>query len=203
VTSDVGPAVLAFIIAGFLAVLKLLTEAPYKHTFFLLLPKGRCWSLYIYGIIYGIIAACLTLILTTLIAKQILRIEGLGLENKVVRALYVGFFTEAFLDFSLFSIGEQRFGLATIVQAFEPTLKTNIVLDEDHWTKVYIKDRVARYPDIEDVRKCIIADIPVSLPEQEKAAFELDVSKADRTSPAMRLALRQLGRRSFERIFPL
>lgn len=202
VALSAGAAILAFAIASIFTGLELLTTR-YRQTYFLLLPPGRCWSLYIYAAIYGVVAAILTLILNTLIASNVLRLEGLGLDNPWVRAVYAGFFTKSLLDFSLFSVGEQRFGFATIVQAFEPTLMRHMVLAEDHWMKVYMAARVKKYMDLDDVRQRIIADIPVSLPEQEKKALELDIREVETVQRAMRLALRQLGRDSFERIFPL
>jgi len=191
------------LLASAFTALTLLTTR-YQHTYFLLLwPPYRSWSLYVYSAIYGVIAAVLTFVLSTLIARDILRVEGLGLDNPGIRAVYIGLFTKSLMDFSLFSVGEQRFGFASVVQTVEPTLTRNIDLAEDHWVKVYMADRVGRYTDLDEVRRRIIGEIPQSLPDQEKAAFELDISKMDSVPQAMRSTLRQFGKRSFERIFPI
>ena len=116
----------------------------------------------------------------------LLRLEGLGLDITWVRAIYVGVFTESFLDFSLFSMGDQQFGLATIVQAFEPQLKRRMDLAEDHLMKVYLKSRITHYSDLRDVRKRIIEDIPDTLPTKRRVLSSW-------ISPKPRASLRPCG----------
>ncbi len=199
----VGPPILAFLLAGLFAAVELLTT-KYQHTYFLLLSLRRCWPLYIYTLIYAAIGAILAIILSYLVAQHILRIEGLGLDQPWIRAIYVGIATKSFLQFSLFSVGEERVGIATVTKMFEPPLLRSIDLDEDHFVKEYLRPYVDRYPDIRDVRQRIIADIPASMPDQERKALELDIGhKVGSSREAMSQTLRQLGRRALTRIFPL
>lgn len=194
---------LAFVLAGGFAVIGLVTT-EYPHTYFLLLSPRRCWALYAYALLYGVVGVVLALTLNSLITTHLLRVEGLGLSKPVVRAIYVGVATKSFLQFSLFSIGEDRVGIATVTNIFEKPLLRAITLNEDNFVKEYLKPYIRRYPSSADVRKRIIADIPAKIPNDERKAFELDIRHETKTTAeAMRLTLMTLGRYTLNRIFPL
>ncbi len=171
----VGPPAVAFVLAGGFATIELLTTR-YRHTYFLLLPPFRCWALYIYAFMYATVGLALALVLTYLIQARVLRVEGLGLDQSWLRALYVGVATKGFLQFSVVSIGEERIGPATIMKAFEPAILHAITIDEDNLVKNYLDPYAQRYPVVADVRKRILDDVPANMPKQERQAFEMDIS---------------------------
>jgi len=201
---DVGPPALAFVLAGGFAFAELLTT-KYPRTAFLIVSPRRCWPLYLYAFTYAVTGAVLTIILSYLIANHILRVEGLGLDRPWVRAIYVGVAAKSFLQFTLFSIGEERVGITTITKMFEPAILRTIDLDENHFVNEYLNRYTHRYSTIEEVRKRFSNDeIPQGLPEEERKGLEMDIRyKEDEPRPAMRAVLKKMGKRSFNRIFPL
>src|SRR6266571_5245648 len=68
---QLGPPVLAFVIASFIAALELITS-KYPRTFFLL---KRCPALYIYALIYGVIGLAVMLGLNNLVSQKAVTLE--------------------------------------------------------------------------------------------------------------------------------
>src|ERR1700736_1601035 len=113
---QLGPPVLAFVIASFIAALELITS-KYPRTFFLL---KRCPALYVYALIYGLIGLGVMLGLNYLVSQKAVTLEGFGLSNPWWQAVAIGLSVKAFLHLRIFSVGVggQSFpiGTETIVQ---------------------------------------------------------------------------------------
>ena len=90
-----------------------------------------------------------------------------------------------------------------MAQLFIPVLMRDIDLAEDHWVKVYLQPFVALYTDMEAVRRMVMEEILDRLPELESKALELTVLNAESTRNIMRITLRNVGKRPFERIFSM
>jgi hypothetical protein len=196
--------ILAFAIAAFISALELITS-KYPQTYFLLLAGSR--SFYTYAIVYGVIAAAIVLGLDALVSSQTVKLEGLGLSSPWIRATAVGLTVKAFLHINLFNvtIGSQSMpvGVESFVQLFEPALLRGILLDEFNAVRNYIHPYAVKYSTLADNKARIKGNIPPSLLAQERAAFENDVDKAGTVTEAMEFFLRFLGRKTFNRVFPL
>ena len=199
---NVGPSLLAFLIASIIASLELITS-KYPRTFFLL-KNSR--ALYLYAFIYGAIGGGVLLGLQSLIDAKLVKLEGLGLSNAWVQALVVGLSVKAFLHIRLFSVNvaQQSFpvGVETIVQLFEPWLLRTIELDHFNAGRNFVGSRAAKFPDPNSVKNTIKANVPPTFSSPEKAAFSADVDKATTVVEMMELFLGFLGRGSFDRVFP-
>jgi hypothetical protein len=199
---QLGPPVLAFVIASFIAVLELITS-KYPRTFFLL---KNCSVLYIYGLIYGVIGFAVMLGLNYLVSHKAVTLEGFGLSNPWWQAVAVGLSVKAFLHLRIFSVGvgPQSFpiGTETIMQLFEPWLLRTTELYHFNAGRHFIASRALKYPVLDDVKTKTKANIPGSFSSTEKAAFVADVDKAPSVDDAMELFINFLGKSTFDRVFP-
>lgn len=196
-----GPALLAFVIAGLIAFLELVTS-EYPQTFSLM---GRSWRLYTYSTIYGLIGLGVLMGLGALVEANKVRVEGLGLSSPWVQAIAIGLTVKAILHIRLFavSVGQQSLpiGVETLVQLFEPWLLRGIEIDHFNAVRTYIDPRAANHPDLNDVKTLITQNLPSGFADQERAAFEHDVNEAETVPEAMELYLRFVGRKAFKRVF--
>ncbi len=197
-----GPPVLAFVIAAFIAVLELVTS-KYPRTFFLL---KKCSALYIYALIYGAVGFGVMLGLDHLVSQKMVSLEGLGLSNPWWQAVAIGLSVKAFLHLRIFSVGVsgQSFpiGTETIVQLFEPWLLRTTELYHFNAGQEFIASRAAKYTVLADVKVKTKASVPTSFSSTEKAAFNADVDNATTVENVMELFVNFLGRRTFDRAFP-
>lgn len=199
-----GPALLALFVATFFTLLELITS-EYPRTYPLLLKVSN--KIYAYSIIYGLIAFGTTLGIDSLVTGDIVSIEGPGLTNIWIRALVIGFTVKAFLHVRLFTVGisgREQFpiGIETIVQLFEPWLLRDIKIDHFNSIRSYIQPRLITYNELTTVKQTIESNIPTTLPEAERKAFQQDISQAASIPEAMELFIGFLGLGSFERAFP-
>lgn len=203
--SSLAPGLLAFVIAGLVAVLELVTTPRYSRTFFVLTPR-RCWALYAYGLIYGVVALLVTLGLNSLIGAGSLQLQGLDLSNPWVQAMAIGLTVKAFLHVRLFNatVGSQSvpIGIETLVQLFEPWLLRTIEIDLFNGVRDFLNPRAQRYSNLNVVRQLIKDNVPESLPEQERVAFLVDIERKESVLTAMEAFLRFLGKTTFDRVFP-
>jgi len=144
-----GPPILAFAIATFLAFLELVTS-KYPRTAFLLRKSS---ALYGYVLVYGLIAFGVTLGIGSLIKAEIIKLSGIGLSNPWAQAVAVGVSFKALLHIRLFSVsvGSETFpiGVETLVQLFEPYLLRTIDLDCFNAMEAYIAPRAAARQNLE------------------------------------------------------
>jgi hypothetical protein len=200
---SVGPAGLAFVVAVAVSLSELLTT-QYPRTAFLLLWRSR--ALHVYAVAYGVIAGLVALLLDKLIAAKAIQLEGIGLSSPWVRAVVVGLTVKAFLHLRLFnvSVGSQSVpvGLETLVQLFEPALLRTILLDEFTAVRAFAADRARGYASLEAVKAKAKAEIPPTLPSQERAAFSNDIDRATGVVEMMEHFLRFLGRKNLDRGSP-
>lgn len=197
----IGASLLAFAIAAAFTALELIT-GQYPRTFFLI---SGCYQLWAYAVIYGLIAVAVVLLLPYLTSTTI---EGIGLESPWVRAIAIGVSVKAFLHIRLFNVGTgpgQSFpvGVESIVQIFEPWLLRSIDLEHFNAIRQYVTRYANQYPDLEVVKGKIKGEIPTKFTPQEQAALHSDVGTADSTENAMEIYLTYVGRKTFERVFPL
>lgn len=194
----------AFGIAALFSTLELITR-DYPRSFSLL--WRRSWAVYVYAAIYGFLAALIVWLLDVLIAEDRLKLEGLGLSNSIVRAIWVGLSAKAFLHLRLYTItvNGQPFpvGVETIVQTFEPWLMNTIRLDHFDAVREFLKPYAARYTNVKEVRRLIKDNIPSDLPENQRKALITGSQKGANPVDLMDDYLQFLGRRNFERVFPL
>jgi hypothetical protein len=197
-----APPILAFAIAAFLAWLELVTS-KYPRTVFLM---RRSWALYVYALIYGLIAFGVTLALGSLIKAGMIGLAGIGLSNVWAQAIAVGVSSKALLHIRLFSVsvGSQSFpvGIESIVQLFEPWLLRTIDLDHYNKREEYIAPRAAKRQDLNAVKERMRKDLPTGA-DLERSAFLVDLQSVDNVVEAMRLYLTFLGKKTFDRVFPL
>lgn len=132
-----------------------------------------------------------------------IKLEGLGLSSVWIKALYVGIGVKALLHINVAKFGTTPIGSELVVQFFEPELLRTILLNEFSAVRAYVAPYAAHHTDLANVRARIIDNIPPTLPAAERAAFQNDVNGAADVTAALELALRFLGRRIFQRIFPL
>jgi hypothetical protein len=195
-------AVTAFFIATILTWVELRTS-KYPNTSFLIRWSRPLW---IYCFIYGVIALVGFLLSNLLITSAKLKIEGLGLESPYVRAVVMGISAKAIMQLNIFTVtsGATSFpiGFQTIVQLFEPYLLRLIVLDEFNAVRQFVAPCATRHTDLDKVKRDIKQNIPGSLSQQERAAFENEVDKDQRVQDAMERFIRFLGRSTFTRVFP-
>lgn len=198
-----GAPALAFVVAAGVSLSELITS-EYARTHFLLW-KSR--SLYAYSVIYGLLGLFFMVILDVLIAEEIVKLEGIGLENPWVQAVVIGVTIKAFLHIRLFNVnaGSVNFpvGVETLVQIFEPWLLRNIELDHFNASRALISPRAQKYNDIDQVKSLITENIPATFKKQEKAALNSDLAKTQTITEAMEIFLYYLGKESFDRVFPL
>jgi hypothetical protein len=168
----------------------------------------RSRSLYVYCLTYGVIAGAATALYPKLADAHILVIKGLGFGIPWVRALYIGLSGKALLHIRLATTNTDAphplpIGMETLVQPFEPALLRNMDVQADHEIRVYLQSRVEKYTDLHQVKTKIIENIPESLPDVERGAFEMDIRKRKNVYDCLAGCLKFLGKQSFERIFPI
>jgi hypothetical protein len=123
-------------------------------------------------------------------------------------AVLIGLSAKALLHITFISIpgpgSKQPFpvGTETLVQVFEPWLLQKIGLDADEAVRAYLKTKVLAYPNLDEVKKTVIENIPSSLPGPEKTALEHDVGKATTVSKVLELYLTAVGVSIVEQSFP-
>ena len=102
------------------------------------------------------------------------------------------------------SVGSQSVpvGLETLVQLFEPALLRTILLDEFTAVRAFTTARAREYPSLDAVKARAKAEIPPTLPSQERAAFANDIDRATGVVEVMEHFLRFLGRKNLDRVFP-
>lgn len=198
------PGLLALVVASLVSALQLLTS-KYPNTWFLFTPV-RSVAFYIYCVLlYGGMAFLITLLFDSLIAKEIITIEGLNLESPWSRAIVVGLTAKAFVQISFFDITSGArtipIGPAIVVQPVEPWLLTKIQQDEDSELRSFVQSRAATHKDLVDVRRRI-KEAPQSLPDPERIAFELEIDDATTVEVAMEKHIKALGKKSFITAFP-
>lgn len=200
--THLGPPLLAFLIAAFIAVLELITS-KYPRTFFLL---KKCLALYIYALIYGAIGFAVMVGLKYLVSQKTITLEGLGLSSPWWQAVALGLSVKAFLHLRIFSVGvgPQSFpiGTETIVQLFEPWLLRTIELHHFNAGRDFIASRALKYPVVNDVKTKTKFNVPASFSSTERAAFLADIDKAPSVEDTMELFINFLGKSTFDRVFP-
>lgn len=199
-----GAAVGALLIASGITLLELITT-EYPRTYPLLLRDSK--KIYVYSIIYGAIAFGVTIGIDSLIASDVVTLEGIGLSNLWIRAVAIGLTVKAFLHIRLFTVGisgrdQFPIGVETIVLLFEPWLLRDIEIDHFNTMRAYIQPRLAKYNDLQNVKQLITDNVPTSLPAEERKAFITDINEKTSIVEAMEKFIRYLGMRSFERAFP-
>ena len=198
-----GPLVVAFAIAGGVTLSELVT-GNYARTHFLLW-KSR--SLYVFALIYGLLGLLFALSLDVLVAQGVVKLEGIGLENRWVKAIVIGLTIKAFLHIRLFNVntgsGNFPVGVETVVQIFEPWLLRNIEIDHFNASRALISPRAKKYANLDVVKASIAENVPATFKKEEKAALQSDLEKAQSVTEAMELFLYYLGKKTFDRVFPL
>jgi len=203
------PAVIAFGIGAFFTWFELRTS-KYPNTGFLI-----AWQrpVLIYCTIYGLIAIGGFLLSGSLIVTGKLKIEGLGLESPYapyILAAVLGLSSKAIMQLNLYTVtvGSTPFplGFQTIIQLFEPYLSRSILIKEFEEVRKFVTPYADKFPDSDKanlgrVKKMIQDNIPTSLPQQDKAAFENEINKEIQVREAMERFLRFLGHGTFVRVF--
>jgi len=202
---SLGPPAIAFLVGGSFTGIDLLTSRYARQAFLLWKKSG---SLYFYCLTYGVIAAGATALYPALAHEHALVVKGLGFEIPWVRALYIGVSAKALLHIRLATTNTESprplpIGVETLVQVFEPRLLRNMDIRADHEIRLYLRARVEKYTNLRKVKVMIMDNIPESLPEAERGAFEMDIRKRRKPYDCMSACLKFLGKESFERIFPL
>jgi hypothetical protein len=198
-----GSGLLAFLTAFVVVIIELLTS-NYPRTSFVLRKEK---ALYLYGAIYGLIALGVVLSFNALTKAKTITVEGLGLSSPYIRAILTGISVKALLHINLFTVktGSQStpIGLETIVQLFEPALLRSILLIEFNGVRNFIKPYTRTHQDLASNKRAVKDNIPQSLSREEIAALEKDVDTADDVTELFELVIRNLGRNTLDRIFPL
>jgi hypothetical protein len=194
---------LAFIVAFAIVIIELVTS-NYSQTFFVLYKNK---FLYAYGLIYGLIAFIITLAFNFLTSNDFITVEGLGLSSPYIRAILLGISIKSLLHINLVTVkvgsNSTPIGLETIVQIFEPTLERSILLDEWNGLRTYIAPYVKKHKNLANNKEIAKNNIPEPLSKEEKAALEKDIDNADNVTELFELVVRNLGRKTLKRIFPL
>lgn len=197
------PSLLALLVAFLIVIVELLTS-HYPQTLFLVLKEK---ALYIYGAIYGLIAFFVMLAFDALVSSNTITIEGSESSSVYIRALLVGIAIKALLHINLVTVkvGGQStpIGLETIVQLFEPTLLRTIQLSEFNSLRNFIKPYSVKFPNLEENKKTVIENIPKTFSDVEISALENDIEKSDDIIEVFELVVKNLGRKTLDRLFPL
>jgi len=203
------PPLVAGIVGALFVEIELITSKYPQTSFvlskFLIIPKNA--KLLTYTIIYGAIGFIFMLFLNSLVAAEVIKLEGVGISNVWIQAIVVGMSVKAFLHIRLFNVrsgyGSQPFpvGMEIVTLLFEPWLLRGIELDEFNAVRGFIGEYQAQYTDLNIVKQKIRGNIPPGLPQPEKAAFLRDLQNKTTVPEAMELYLRSFGKESFERVF--
>jgi hypothetical protein len=195
--------ILAFFTASFVVGLELVSS-EYPTTFFTLCKE---WALYLYCGIYGFLSFMTVLFFEKLVNSGAVVVQGPGLSSPYVRALLVGLSVRAFLHLNVYTVrvGLQStsVGLETFVQLFEGPLLRTMALREYNGVMEYLEPYVQSYTDLTVARETAKRSLPSSFDSREIAALEKDLDEADEVGQVLALVLRNLGRRTLERVFPL
>jgi hypothetical protein len=81
-------------------------------------------------------------------------------------------------------------------------LLRTILLDEFTAVRAFATARPPAYPSLDAVKTRAKAEIPPTLPSQERAAFANDIDRATGVVEVIEHFLRFLGRKNLERVFP-
>src|SRR5579859_5870682 len=215
VISNLGFGLAALLVATSVTILGIVTT-KYPRTYFLLTPR-KCLWLYVYGLIYGVIAL-------GIVGSDVFHLKALGFSNPWLQAIAVGVSVKSFLDIRVFSIPTSNeltesnqepnsvpIGLETLVQIFEPWLLRAIRTDEFNAREEFLAPYLLKYTDPNEVHKRIKLGIPRNWTKVEREVLELNLEASakatddpsEKVKHAMDSYLRAMGKRSFERVFPL
>jgi hypothetical protein len=199
--SGFWPAVITFSTGAIFTWFELRTS-KYPNTGFLISFKR---PFLIYCGIYGIIALAGFLLSDLLLTKGTLKIEGVGADSFYIRAIVIGFSSKAIMQLNLYTVttGSTAFpiGFQTFAQLFEPYLLRSILLEEFNEVRKFVLPFVTEHPLLPVVKDMISQNIPISLSQQERAAFENEIAKDQQVHVAMERFLRFLGPGTFRRVF--
>jgi hypothetical protein len=160
---------------------------------------------YVYVLIYGLLGAG-ALALLPLVGSQV-TIEGLGLTSPWIKAAFVGLSIKAFLHIRIFSVSTGPgqsfpFGLESFVQLFEPWMLRSLELDHYSAQSDFIAPRAAKFASLAEVQARAKANVPPSLSNAEKAAFDSDIDQAPSPDQAIAAYLKYAGIKLTSRAFP-
>lgn len=190
---------IAFVTAAFFAALELITR-DYPRTFSFI---KKSWALWIYTFTYGFISLLSVLVLDS---TELIKVEGLGLANPLVRAFAVGTLVKAFLHIRLFNatVGTQSFpvGVETLTQTFEPYLLQTIDFYHFSSVRAFLQPYTERYKDIREVKRRIKDNLPPNLAEDVKKGMTGALEKGSSIVELMDSYLRLMGKHNFKRVFP-
>lgn len=203
---------LAFLLAATITWMELITT-QYPRTIALFWKHSR--DLWLYPCLYGILAAGAVGLAQVGIVRVDLSVPAAGADGPQdsrpdssiwLLALTLGVATKALMHIRLFNVssGSQAFpvGTESLVQLFEPWMLRNISLDEFYAVDEFLDRKVATYSKLATVRKTILSRLPDGIPDEERAAFKVDLNNAANEKEAMKLYLRLVGVRNFNRVFP-
>ena len=185
---------------GFMTTLIELITSIYPRTYHFL----RNSTLYIclYSGLYGIFSVIMML----LVEYGYIKLEGIGVSNILIQSLLVGITIRALLHIRIFSYNTGSelvpIGTETILLPIESWLLKEIGIGEYNTVKEYTDKTETCYKDFDNVKREIKRNIP-STNEQEITTFSLDIDKTENISEAMSLYIRQFGKKSFDRVFPM
>jgi hypothetical protein len=138
---------------------------------------------------------------------SLVTIEGIGLTNPWIKALFVGLSIKAFLHIRIFSVSTGPgqsfpFGLETFVQLFEPWMLRTLDLDHYAEQSDFIRPRATRCPNVADARTQAKANPPPSFSTAETAVFEADIDQAANSAQVISAYLKYTGIRLTTSTFP-
>lgn len=204
--TDTVSFVAALLIAGIVAFLIQLGElyfTKYPNTIELFIKKTS--KIYAYSFMYGIAGVILMLILLLFVDVQVLAADN-PLGNIYLQALLVGLTVKGLLEINFFSfrVGSQSVpaGLKTVTQIFEPYFTKQLDLEEYNYSKEYVDQRAATYPDLEKIKKSIRDNAHAGINDQDFQVFLIDLGRNETASEALRFYLERFGKKNFDRVFP-
>jgi hypothetical protein len=176
-----------------------------------------CPWLYAYGFTYGAIAL-------GIVSTDIFHLKTLGFSDPWLQAIAVGVSVKSFLHIRIFSIPISNeltnsnqepksfpIGLETLIQIFEPWLLRAINTDEFNAREEFLAPYLVKYTNPNEVHKKIKMGIPRNWTKVERAVLELNLEASaeatddpsEKVKDAMDSYLRAMGKKSFQRVFPL
>jgi hypothetical protein len=191
----------AFIIAALVTALELVTS-KYPRTARFCFKSPWFFG---YVLIYGFLGAG-ALALLPLLSSQV-TIEGVGLTNPWIKAVFVGLSIKAFLHIRIFSVSTGPgqtfpFGLESFVQLFEPWMLRTLELDHYSAQSEFIAPRAAKFATLAEVQSTAKTHVPPALSPAERAAFDGDIDQAVSPAEAIAAYLKYAGIKLTAHAFP-
>ncbi|MEK7792898.1 MAG: hypothetical protein AAB353_00135 [Candidatus Hydrogenedentota bacterium] len=163
-------------------------------------------SLYLigYAAMYALASALVLLGLGALIDSGSLTLEGSGVGNIWIQAIFIGLSAKAALNINLATFNGVPIGVQTLIYPLERFLLSSLEGEAWNQRQEFITRLVVKYTRLDEVKQTAKSNIPpqIANDEDRKDAYLRDVESKQTVPDLLDFIIREIDARTFNRIFP-